>query len=135
VRSRTEKGQTTGEVVHGITSRSRQRGAAKRLRERIRGPWAIANGLPYRRDVTLGEEASRVRQGVAPQVMAALRNSVLHVRSGVVAPRRGHADDGQWPFPSPRRSRLASELQKKSPCRRRKSLFSNDWPGGSGDFF
>jgi hypothetical protein len=36
--------------------------------------------------VTLGEDASRVRQGVAPQVMAALRNSILHVLSDTVAP-------------------------------------------------
>jgi hypothetical protein len=31
------------------------------------------------RDVTLGEDASRVRREAAPQVMAALRNSIVHV--------------------------------------------------------
>jgi DDE_Tnp_1-associated len=35
---------------------------------------------------TMGEDASRIRKGVAPKVMAALRNSILHVLSDVVAP-------------------------------------------------
>jgi predicted transposase YbfD/YdcC len=86
VRERTEKGKKTTEVVHGITSLNPERADAKRLLELIRGHWAIENELHYRRDVTMGEDASRIRKGVAPQVMAALRNSVLHVLSGVVAP-------------------------------------------------
>jgi predicted transposase YbfD/YdcC len=86
VRERTEKGKKTKEVVHGITSLSPERADARRLLELTREHWAIENELHYRRDVTLGEDASRVRKGVAPQVMAALRNSVLHVLSDVVAP-------------------------------------------------
>jgi predicted transposase YbfD/YdcC len=86
VRERTEKGKTTVEVVHGISSLSPQRADAQRLLELTRGHWGIENQLHYRRDVTLGEDASRVRKGVAPQVMAALRNSVLHVLSDVAAP-------------------------------------------------
>jgi predicted transposase YbfD/YdcC len=86
VRERTEQGKTTVEVVHGITSLSPERADAQRLLELTRGHWAIENGLHYRRDVTLGEDASRIRKGVAPQVMAALRNSVIHVLSDVVAP-------------------------------------------------
>ncbi len=42
-----------------------------------RGHWGIENRLHYVRDVTLGEDASRVRTGAAPQVLAALRNAVL----------------------------------------------------------
>lgn len=42
-----------------------------------RGHWGIENRLHYVRDVTLGEDASRVRSGAAPQVLAALRNVVL----------------------------------------------------------
>jgi hypothetical protein len=34
----------------------------------------------------MGEDASRVRKGAAPQVMAALRNSVIHVLSKLAAP-------------------------------------------------
>jgi predicted transposase YbfD/YdcC len=85
VRERTEKGHKTVEEVHGITSLSPERADAQRLLELSRSHWAIENGLHYRRDVTLGEDASRTRKGGAPQVMAALRNSVLHVLGGVVA--------------------------------------------------
>jgi len=85
-RQRTEKGKTTVEVVYGITSLGPQKADAGRLLELTRGHWGIENGLHYRRDVTLGEDPSRVRSGVAPQVMAALRNSVIHVLSEVVAP-------------------------------------------------
>jgi predicted transposase YbfD/YdcC len=86
VRERTEKGKTTVEVVHGISSLSPERADAKRLLELTRGHWGIENELHYRRDVTMGEDASRIRKGVAPQVMAALRNSVIHVLSDLVAP-------------------------------------------------
>ena len=43
----------------------------------------IENGSHYRRDVTLGEDASRIRKGSAPQVMAALRNTVIHLAQEV----------------------------------------------------
>ena len=42
-----------------------------------RGHWGIENRLHYVRDVTLGEDACRVRSDAAPQVLAALRNVVL----------------------------------------------------------
>lgn len=85
-RERTAKGVTSTEVVHGITSLNQERANAKRLLELTRGHWGIENELHYRRDVTLGEDASRIRKGVAPQVMAALRNSVVYVLNDVVAP-------------------------------------------------
>ena len=54
-----------------------------KLLEYVRGHWGIENRLHYVRDVTLGEDASQVRTGAAPQVMAALRNVVLGLlRSG-----------------------------------------------------
>jgi hypothetical protein len=86
VRERTEQGKKTVEVVHGITSLAPERADAQRLLELTRGHWGIENELHYKRDVTMGEDSSRVRKGVAPQVMAALRNSVIHVLSDVVAP-------------------------------------------------
>lgn len=43
----------------------------------VRGHWGIENRLHYVRDVTLGEDASQVRSGAAPQVLAALRNTVV----------------------------------------------------------
>jgi predicted transposase YbfD/YdcC len=82
-RERTEKGKKTVEVVYGITSLSPKRADAERLLELTREHWGIENGLHYRRDVTLGEDQSRIRKGTAPQVMAALRNAVIHVAQEV----------------------------------------------------
>jgi hypothetical protein len=52
----------------------------------VRGHWAIENQLFRVRDVTLGEDASQVRKGSAPEVMAALRNTVIALlrQSGTV---------------------------------------------------
>ena len=58
------KGKTTVEVVHGITSLSRERADAARLLGLTRGHWGIENGSHYRRDVTLGEDAEPDPQGV-----------------------------------------------------------------------
>jgi len=78
-RERTIQGVTTRETVYGITSLSTAQADASRLLELTRGHWGIENGLHYKRDVTLGEDMSRVRQQAAPQVMAALRNSIIHL--------------------------------------------------------
>jgi predicted transposase YbfD/YdcC len=84
-RERTIKGVTTRETVYGITSLSAEKADAGRLLGLTRGHWGIENGLHYKRDVTLGEDLSRVRSGAAPEVMAALRNGVIHVLSSTVA--------------------------------------------------
>ena len=86
VRERTEHGQKTVEVVHGITSLPPERADAQRLLQLNRGHWGIENQLHYKRDVTMGEDASRIRSGGAPQIMAALRNSIIHVLSDAVEP-------------------------------------------------
>lgn len=78
-RERTEKGVTSVETVYGISSLAADRADAGRLLELTRGHWGIENGLHYKRDVTLGEDGSRIRMGSAPQVMAAMRNVVIHV--------------------------------------------------------
>jgi len=81
-RERTLGGVTTRETVYGITSLSVAQADAGRLLALTRGHWGIENGLHYKRDVTLGEDASRVRREAAPQVMAALRNSIVHLLEG-----------------------------------------------------
>ncbi len=84
-RERMVKGVRTVEVVHGITSLSAERADAATLLGLIRDHWRIENPLHYVRDVTLGEDACRVRKGTAPQVLAALRNAVVHLLSRVRA--------------------------------------------------
>jgi hypothetical protein len=85
-RRRTVKGVTTVEVVHGITSLGEEEADARRLLGLTRGHWGIENRLHYVRDVTLGEDGCRVRKGSAPQVLAAVRNAVIHLLAGVDAP-------------------------------------------------
>lgn len=65
------------EVRYGVTSLPRRLASASRLLKIARAEWGIENGLHYRRDVTLEEDAGQVRRGGAPQVMAALNNVVV----------------------------------------------------------
>jgi hypothetical protein len=44
---------------------------------------SIENSLHYVRDMTLGEDACRVRSGFAPQILASVRNAVLPLLAGV----------------------------------------------------
>ena len=70
------------DLAFGITSLPTLHADAARLLRIGRAHWGIENGLHYRRDVTLGEDASQVRRGQAPQVLAALNNLVC----GLVLP-------------------------------------------------
>ena len=71
----------TGEITHdtqyGITSLTPQKATAKDLLTLRRGHWTIENKLHWTRDVIFREDASQVRTAAIPQVMAALRNTVL----------------------------------------------------------
>ncbi len=72
-----EKGEERREIVYGITNVPRNKADAKRLLELNRKHWFIENRLHYRRDVTLGEDASQVRSQGAPEVLAALNGGLL----------------------------------------------------------
>ncbi len=69
--------QTLHDVRYGLTSLPRVDAAADRLLVIARSEWGIENGLHYRRDVTLQEDASQLRRGRGPQVLAALNNVVI----------------------------------------------------------
>jgi predicted transposase YbfD/YdcC len=87
-RERTIAGKTTIEVAYAATSLSADEADATKLLALIRDHWRIENELHYVRDVTLGEDACRVRTGAAPQVLAALRNAVVHLLCDVDAESR-----------------------------------------------
>ena len=70
------------ETRYAITSLREDEAEPKRLLELIRGHWGIENKLHYVRDVTLAEDASQVRTGHAPQVMAASSSAIMF-RPGV----------------------------------------------------
>ena len=87
-------GKITQETRYFITSASRSVADAGQLLEWARGHLSIENRSHCVRDVTLGEDASRIRKRCGPKVMAAQRNAAIgFLRSlGVVnvaeAPRR-----------------------------------------------
>ena len=68
------RGEATVQVHYLISSVPRERADAATLLGWARGHWGIENRSHYVRDVTLGEDASRVRTGSGPQVLAAIRN-------------------------------------------------------------
>ena len=76
-RTVSEDGQTSTEVVYGLTSLSPRQASADRLIELVREHWAIENRLHWRRDVTLREDACQVRKGQAPRVLAVLNSFLL----------------------------------------------------------
>jgi predicted transposase YbfD/YdcC len=90
-RERTVQGKTTVETEYAMTSLKSGEANAKRLSELVREHWGIENRLHYIRDVTLGEDSCRVRKGAAPQVLAAVRNAVIHLLSDVDAPSHAAA--------------------------------------------
>jgi predicted transposase YbfD/YdcC len=67
------------DVVFAITSLSREAATPRDLARMLRGHWCIENGLHYVRDVTYGEDHSRVRTGSGPRVMASLRNMAIAI--------------------------------------------------------
>jgi predicted transposase YbfD/YdcC len=70
-------GEIREEVVTGVTSLAPERADAARLLALVRGHWHIENKSHWVRDVTFDEDRSQVRCGNIPQVMAALRNTVI----------------------------------------------------------
>lgn len=73
----TRKGTARQETSYAITSLSPPKADAKKLSKVWRGHWGIEDRLHYVRDVSMKEDASQVRTGPAPEVMAALRNVVV----------------------------------------------------------
>jgi hypothetical protein len=70
-------GEVRREVAYAITSAGPEWLGAAELLGCWRGHWGIENRLHWVRDVSFGEDASRIRTGAAPQVMAALRNAAI----------------------------------------------------------
>jgi predicted transposase YbfD/YdcC len=66
--------RTSKEIAYGITSLPPTLAGPAQLNTITREHWTIENRLHYVRDVTWGEDASQVRTGNAPRVMAGLRN-------------------------------------------------------------
>jgi predicted transposase YbfD/YdcC len=70
-------GEVRHEVVYGLTSLSAEQAPPKRLMSLIRQYWGIENGLHYRRDKSLHEDATRMRNANQAQNLAAINNLVV----------------------------------------------------------
>ena len=81
VRERTDAktGETAVETAFGVTSVPAERADPERLLAWNRGHWQVENGNHYRRDATMGEDASRIRARHAPANNATLNNIALAV--------------------------------------------------------
>lgn len=95
----------TGEILSQerhfyITSLDRQRGQPHTLLALCRGHWTIENKSHYVRDVVFHEDASQVRKGALPQVLAAFRNLILTLlrRWGITAIRKALIQNAAQPF-------------------------------------
>jgi predicted transposase YbfD/YdcC len=67
----------TAVAVFIITSLDAREAAPGHLAGYVRGQWTIENKVNYVRDVTYREDASRVRTGPRPRIMATLRNLAI----------------------------------------------------------
>jgi predicted transposase YbfD/YdcC len=90
-------------IVYAITSLTHAQAGPARLADLIRGHWSIENGLHYVRDVAFGEDASQLRTGNGPHVMACLRNLIIgtvHQRpsASIAATLRHHSRDPTRPL-------------------------------------
>jgi predicted transposase YbfD/YdcC len=72
-----KSGKGSKEQVYGVTSLEQGRAEAGALLRMMRQHWTIENKSHWVRDVTYDEDRSQVRSGSIPQVMAALRNTVI----------------------------------------------------------
>lgn len=67
------------EIVYAVTSVDHRAADSRLLAAWLQGHWAIENSVHHVRDVTQGEDASRIRRGAGPQLMAALRNTATNI--------------------------------------------------------
>lgn len=70
-------GEVRHETVYGLTSLSAAEASPKRLLSLVRQYWGIENGLHYRRDKSLHEDATRMRNANLAQNLATLNNLVV----------------------------------------------------------
>jgi predicted transposase YbfD/YdcC len=90
-------------VVDAVTSLTHAQASPARLADLLRGHWAIENGLHDVRDVPFAGDASRLRTGTGPHVMACLRYLVIGALSrggpvNLAAALRQHARDPGRPL-------------------------------------
>jgi predicted transposase YbfD/YdcC len=81
IRSRADRatGKRSREVVYAVTCLDHRSADPGLLAGWLQEHWGIENRVHHVRDVTHGEDASRIRTGTGPQLMATLRNTDLNL--------------------------------------------------------
>lgn len=72
-----QRGETRHETVYGLTSCTPDRADARQLLQWTQAYWDIENGLHYRRDVTLGEDSTRITNRCLAELLSILNNFVV----------------------------------------------------------
>lgn len=72
-----QTGKESTEIIFGITSCLPTAVSAEQMLNWTRHYWAIENGLHYRRDVTLREDATRFKQPALAKSIATINNFVI----------------------------------------------------------
>ena len=75
------------QIVYAVTSLDHRAADCRLLADWLQGHWAIENSVHHVRDITQSEDASRIRLGAGPQLMAELRNTATNI-----ARLTGHAN-------------------------------------------
>lgn len=75
-RTHRKTGKIETKTVYAVTSLPPEQASPAQLAELIQNHWSV-EALHHVRDVTFGEDASRVRTGTAPRAMATLRNLAI----------------------------------------------------------
>ena len=70
-------GEMSQEVSYGMTSLVAEKCSATQLQALIQAYWGIENGLHYRRDVTLLEDATRFSKPRLAEAMSIMNNFVI----------------------------------------------------------
>jgi predicted transposase YbfD/YdcC len=71
-------GKRSRETVYVITDLSSAQADPQRIGEIVQAEWGIENKIHYVRDVTFGEDVSRIRTGHGPQNLATLRSVTMN---------------------------------------------------------
>jgi predicted transposase YbfD/YdcC len=95
-RKTTRKARTTYQAVLYVTSLTPEQATPADLLAYVRAHWTVENKAHWVRDVTYGEDASQVRTGHAPRVMATFRNLAISLLrldgiTNIAAALRHHA--------------------------------------------
>lgn len=89
-------GEIRHDVTYGLTSLSPLKASVGQLLDHVRAYWGIENGLHYRRDKTLQEDATRMKHPRQAEALASLNNLIVGLGQrhgfGNLAEGRRHFD-------------------------------------------